>query len=567
MHNSSYPLAWRRLIAALTLALPALFTVHSAVAAVPAFPGAQGFGANATGARGPSATVYFVTNLNDSGAGSFRDAVSQQNRYVLFRVGGIVNLASRVVVQPNVTIAGHTAPGDGITIYGDGLSYSNANNTVTRHIRYRMGIGGESGKDCITIASGNLMMFDHVSTSWGRDETFSISGTGSNITLQDCMIAMGLQTHSCGGLMETDGGVSIIRCLYIDNHTRNPKVKGKNEFVNNVVYNWGGGGGYIEGDSAGLSSVNVINNYFINGPQTSIEAFSRGNANFSIYASNNFQDSNRNGALDGAVLSQASYGPVTWKTSPYAYPMVSGLLTPQQAYAHIVANVGVTKPRRDRVDNRYIQELQSLGVLGQIPTNENDAPISGPGPVAGGTSPTDTDNDGMPNAWETANGTNPNVADHNGDANGNGYPNLEDYLNSLAGLTIPPGGGGGADTYQAESSALGGGAFVESTNGGFNGSGYINFPANGGSLQFNSVDGNGGGSKTIVIRYANGSSSRTGRLLINGVAQNITFAGTGGWTTWVNLNVTVTLNNNTSNTVRLESTGSDLGNVDQLTVP
>lgn len=543
-----------------------LLPLTSSLRAAPAFPGAQGFGANATGARGSGASVYVVTNLNDSGAGSFRDAVSQPNRYVVFRVGGIIAITSRIVFSPNLTIAAHTAPGDGITVYGNGVSFSNANNIVVRYLRIRMGIGGDSGKDCVTIASGDNMMFDHLSTSWGRDETFSISGTGSNITLQDCMIAMGLQTHSCGGLMETDGGVSLIRCLYIDNHTRNPKVKGKNEFVNCIVYNWGGGGGYIEGDSAGLSEVNVINNYFINGPQTSIAAFSRGNANFNIYASNNFQDSNRNGALDGTVLSQASYGPVTWRTTPYAYPTVSGLLTPQQAYSHVAANVGAIKPRRDRVDNRYVAELQSLGTLGQIPTNENDAPISGPGPIAGGTAPTDSDNDGMPNTWETANGTNPNVADHNGDVNGNGYPNLEDYLNSLAGIgvTLPT-----ADTYQAENATLGGGTVTETTNGGFQGSGYVNFPTTGGSLTLSNVDGNGGGSKILTIRYANGSgAARTGQIVINnGTPVNITFAATTNWTTWTNHNVTVTLNNNASNTIRLNSTGQDLGNVDLITVP
>lgn len=94
---------------------------------------------------------------------------------------------------------------------------------------------GDSGKDTITIADGANMIFDHVSVSWGRDETFSINGDVSNITISDSIIAQGLQTHSCGGLIQTDGGVSIIRTLYIDNNTRNPKVKGVNEFVNNVV--------------------------------------------------------------------------------------------------------------------------------------------------------------------------------------------------------------------------------------------------------------------------------------------------------------------------------------------
>jgi hypothetical protein len=106
-----------------------------------------------------------------------------------------------------------------------------------------MRLPGDSGKDAISIADGVGMIFDHVSVSWGRDETFSINGDVTNVTIQDSIIAQGLQTHSCGGLIQTDGGVSILRTLYIDNNTRNPKVKGVNDFVNNVVYNWGSGAG------------------------------------------------------------------------------------------------------------------------------------------------------------------------------------------------------------------------------------------------------------------------------------------------------------------------------------
>lgn len=97
-----------------------------------------------------------------------------------------------------------------------------------------MGKGGSSGKDAITIASGNRMIFDHVSVSWGRDETFSISGDAQNVTVQNTIISQGLETHSCGGLMETNGGISLFRNLYVDNNTRNPKVKGVNDFQNNV---------------------------------------------------------------------------------------------------------------------------------------------------------------------------------------------------------------------------------------------------------------------------------------------------------------------------------------------
>jgi rhamnogalacturonan endolyase len=137
-------------------------------------------------------------------------------------------------------------------------------------------------------------------------------------------------------------------------------------------------------------------------------------------------------------------------------------------------------------------------------------------------------------------------------------------------MYVPGGGGGGgtADTYQAESATLGGGAFVESTNGGFNGTGYINFPTTGGTLTFSNVDGNGGGTKSLAIRYANGSTgSRTGNLTVNGTTTSITFPVTGAWTTWTTLNVNVTLNNSTSNTIQLSSTGQDLANIDELTVP
>ncbi len=125
----------------------------------------------------------------------------------------------------------------------------------------------------------------------------------------------------------------------------------------------------------------------------------------------------------------------------------------------------------------------------------------------------------------------------------------------------------GTPTYQLESASLGGGTVSESTNGGFIGSGYANFPATGGFAQINNVDGRGGGSHTVRIRFALGvTASRTGRLLVNGVAQNITFNPTGAWTTWVTQNVAVTLNNGTVNTIRFESNGQDLANVDQVEI-
>ena len=270
------------------LALSGVVGLRGAPASLPAFPGAEGFGRFATGGRGGA--VYHVTNLADRGPGSFRDAVSQPDRTVVFDLGGVIHITNRVSVSPNITLAGQTAPGEGIVIYGNGVSFSGANHCITRHLRFRMGVHGDAGKDALGIANGHDLIFDHVSVSWGRDETFSISGPVTNVTIQDCLIAQGLQPHSAGGLIQTGGGVSILRTLYVDNHTRNPKVKGVNQFVNNVVYNWGGGGGYILGDSEGDSHANVINNYFITGPSTTAAAFSRGNLNFHIFATNNFLD-------------------------------------------------------------------------------------------------------------------------------------------------------------------------------------------------------------------------------------------------------------------------------------
>jgi rhamnogalacturonan endolyase len=134
----------------------------------------------------------------------------------------------------------------------------------------------------------------------------------------------------------------------------------------------------------------------------------------------------------------------------------------------------------------------------------------------------------------------------------------------VGGSTPPPTG----DTYQAESATLAAGTVSESTNGGFHGTGYANFPTTGGTCTFNNVDGNGGGAKTLTIRFANGgTAARTGNLTVNGTTTSISFAPTGAWTTWVTMTVNITLNNNASNTIQFASTGNDLGNIDEITVP
>lgn len=204
-----------------------------------AFPGAQGFGRHAVGGRYGS--VYKVTNLNDSGAGSLRDAVSQPNRIVVFDVAGVIRLNSRMVFAKNLYVAGQTAPGEGVIVYGDGVSFSGATNTIVRYMRFRMGKQGTSGADAAGIANGTNMIFDHVSVAWGQDETFSISPDGKgdlgNITIQNSLIGQGLLSHSAGGLVQADS-ITLYRNVYVDNSTRNAKIKGRNQYVNNLVYNW-----------------------------------------------------------------------------------------------------------------------------------------------------------------------------------------------------------------------------------------------------------------------------------------------------------------------------------------
>lgn len=437
-----------------------------------AFPEATGFGRYTTGARGTAnPQIYLVTNLNDSGPGSFRDAVSQPGRFVIFRVGGIVNLQSVVAVASNTTIAGQTAPGEGILFLGPRVSFTGANNTIARYLRIRYG-GTSQNQDASGIANGANMILDHMTFTWGTDEVFSINwdnnGTSpDNITIQNSIIGQGLHrhNHSAGGLIQPPAGgkVSLIGNLYICNKTRNNKIKGINEFVNNVVYNWGNygniyghtqsGEAYIMGgDSSGASYANIINNYFIGGPNTSntvTTPFSVGNANFNLYGEGNYFDNNKNGTLDGTLVPQNLTGyPVgdanAIMATAYDYPMKNPTLNALAAYNKIVESVGASYPKRDQVDQLMISDLMSKGTTATYVYVQNDLVTQfgftngGAGHIYGAPAPLDTDNDGMPDAWETANGLNPNVFDAlTVSATHAPYLNIEVYINSLPD-TIPP---------------------------------------------------------------------------------------------------------------------------------
>lgn len=412
-----------------------------------AFPGAQGFGRFATGGRG--GTVYHVTNLNDSGAGSLRDAVSQSNRIVVFDVSGIIHLKSGLVFSGNLTVLGQTAPGEGIQVYGDRVSFSGASNLIVRHMRFRMGKGGTSGKDAAGVSNGRNMIFDHLSALWGRDECFSINwdnkGTEpADITIQNSIIGQGLQSHSCGGLIQTKGGVTLYRNLYIENKTRNPKVKGLNQFVNNVVYNWGGGGCYLMGrDSAGDSWADIENNYFVKGPwNANTSPLSDGNANFQFYAEGNYYDKDKDGKLNGSPITDAEYtatGGLRRSTlneitnNPKPFPEITEKMTAEEALYWIIDSVGPSLPVRDEVDQYLIDELSSFGTLGSTDgiSDETTLPHGGTGTLYIGEKPLDTDGDGIPDEWEIANGLNPNDPSDAAKIAANGYANIENYVFSI----------------------------------------------------------------------------------------------------------------------------------------
>jgi len=410
-------------------------SVSFTFAQLAAFPGAEGFGKYAKGARASSSpTIYHVTNLNDTGTGSFRDAVSSSNRFVVFDVAGVINITSRIVVSSNIYIAGQTAPGEGITVYGNGFSYSGANNVICRYLRMRMGNVGDSGKDACGIANGSNMIFDHVSVSWGRDETFSISGTDiQNITIQNSIISQGLMAHSAGGLIQTDGGVSLYRNIYVDNGTRNNKIKGVNQYVNNIVYNWESGAYIMGGDSEGESFANAVSNYFIKGPANGVSPFSVANEKYHIYAEDNWHDGNRNKILDGYLIPHSEYsGGPDFQAAPYAYPILP-TWPASMLIDSVLPGVGASLPYRDLADYFVIDELKSYGKKGYLITNETENPMGTPvqWSMWSGNKRTDTDNDGMPDAWESANRLNSNLPSDAVSIAANGYTNIENYINSI----------------------------------------------------------------------------------------------------------------------------------------
>ena len=276
-------------------AVPAVGAGGASVAAT-AFPGAVGFGAGATGGTGGS--TYHVTNLNDSGTGSFRDAVSGSGRIVVFDVGGYINLSSPVSVSSNITIEGNTAPEKGIGVMGREVSFSGSGNDIVEYVRFRQGtLDSDTGKPSINLFDASDMIFDHISVEFGQWDNINAVGA-SDITIQDSIIADPIG-QQFGSHTET-GPFTWYHDLFANSHNRNPLAKADTQFIDNVVYDYQGR--YTAGNSSGVFTHDVVHNYFIAGPATTSasDAYYQ-MSHQEVYNSGNLLDSNKNGTLDGST--------------------------------------------------------------------------------------------------------------------------------------------------------------------------------------------------------------------------------------------------------------------------
>ena len=414
-----------------------------------AFPGAQGFGKKATGGR--NGVVVHVTNLSDSGAGSFRDAVSAANRIVVFDVGGYIQLKTAVSVKGNITIAGQTAPGEGIGFRGGEIGFSNSSNIICRHIRVRPGSETAStDDDALGMYKSRNVMVDHSSfefAPWNNIDAVSDDYQNdpvTDVTFQDCLIAdptgqqFGAHTESVSSQM------AWYRNIFANSHNRNPLSKINDIFVNNLLYNYSAG--YTTHTSTSFTH-DIVNNYFVFGPASTgtDNTWFQIDKNQSIYYSGNLKDTNLNGALDGSATTPYWYqGEGTVLPSPWSSETTATTPLDTPSAARVAMSRAGTLPR-DPMDALIISQVMTLGKGTTGPGGgtvgpgsglytsqaETGLPNNGYGAIAGGSAPTDTDKDGMPDSWENATGSNPSVDDAMTKAS-DGYALVEHYINWLA---------------------------------------------------------------------------------------------------------------------------------------
>jgi len=410
------------------LILLSFFIVGSLMAQQLAFKGADGFGRFVKGGRG--CLVYHVTNLADSGPGSFRDAVSQSKRTIVFDLSGVINIKSKISVQSEITIAGQTAPGDGITVYGDGISISGKNNVICRYMRFRGSINMSKGTCTVAIDSSQNVIFDHVSIEWGRWDNLHVKSS-QDVTLQYCIVGEGIDPQVFGALLERPTNLTVHHCLWINNQSRNPKAKAGIEYVNNVIYNWGGSG-FVGGHSAADSYQDLINNYMVAGPNSSNNFLTMFTATDHVYQQGNYVDLNKDGVLNGRVITNEDFQKqgATILDKPHNVAMnPKSFEKPEDALKTVIAESGASL-HRDAVDNRLIDCVKSLGKTGKIIKSEVEA--GGQPNIALVKGPKDTDGDGIPDSWEKAHKLNPNDPTDGKTITTNGYSNLEIYINELA---------------------------------------------------------------------------------------------------------------------------------------
>ena len=336
-----------------------------------AFPSAEGFGALATGGR--NGEIVRVTNLDDSGPGSFREAVSKPNRFVVFDLGGVIRLKSNVSVPNNITLAGHSAPGEGGCFYGKSVSFSGSSNVIVRYLRFRQGIDGDRGKCSINISGGSNMIFDHCSIQWGRWDSLGVTQGSHDITFQHCIIGEAIDPQRFGALVDSVTNVTLHHNLWINNQSRNPKAKGQIQYHNNVVYNWGGTG-LVGGHSGADRQLDAIGNYFIKGPSSNDRFAGQFAATDHVFQRDNLADLDLDGKLNGRPVGEKDFGQgkdaATFTTQPFLAPTIPVKLdSAEAAFGKIMATVGASL-RRDAVDARLVAEVSSLGKSGKISRSE-----------------------------------------------------------------------------------------------------------------------------------------------------------------------------------------------------